>query len=228
MWYARVTDVTRRKQDEMGADRIQAGPLSSAGTNPYDVQAIVQDSQNNTLQVSGAGRTLALLRSNTLTLTAQTALTAITTAQTLLSKIFPLGALNVQNRRIHVEGNVVYNTTIANVATLAFALTLGGVTLCTITTAATNTAASTNLPVHFEFDFTVVSLGASATIEAHGKVEANIGTAAAGATTQYLATNAAVSSAVNLLANATLAVTIAASAAVPSMTLRDAVIEYVA
>src|SRR5665213_1434379 len=228
MWYARVTDVTRRKQDEMGADRVTQGPLSSAGTNPYDQQALVLDTQNNTLSVSGASRMLALLRSNTLTLTAQTALTAITTAQTLLSKIFPLGVLNVQNRRIHVEGNVVYNTTIANVATLAFALTLGGVTLCTITTAATNTAASTHLPVHFEFDFTVVSLGASATIESHGQVLANIGTTAAAAVAAYLATNTAVSSAVNLLANATLAVTIAASAAVPSMTLRDAVIEYVA
>lgn len=212
----------------MGADRIQAGPISSVGTNPYDLQAIVQDTQNNTLSISGSSRRLAILRSSVIALSAQTALSAITTAQNLISQAFAPGALNVVGRRVRVKVTLIYSTTATNVATLSFALVLGGVTLCTITTAATNTAASTNLPVTVEFEFTVVSVGAAATIESHGTVNANIGTAAAAAIATYLDTNTAVSAAVNLIASATLAVTIAASAAVPSAQVRDAVIEYVA
>ena len=212
----------------MGADRITNGPLSSANINTYDQQAIVQDSTNNTLQISGASKKLQLLRSAPLVLNAQNALAAITVAQTLLSLAFNAGALNVTNRRIRVKGSVIYSTTIANVATISFALVLGGVTLCTITTAATNTAASANLPIQFEFELLVASLGAAATIESHGKLEANIGTVAAAAVAVYLDTNTAVSAAVNLLTAETLSVTVAASAAIPSLQLREAVIELVA
>lgn len=212
----------------MGADRITTGPLNSAGTNPYDQQALVLDTQNNVLYTSGTKRDLNALRNAIEVLGPQTALTAITAAQTLLSQVFPLGALNVLLRRVHIEGVLIYSTTATNVATLSFALTLGGVTLCTITTPATNTAASANLPVKFEFDLTVVTVGATATIESHGKVEANIGTVAAAAAGVYLDTNTAVSAAVNLVQQDTLAVTIAASAAIPSAQLRYAVVELVA
>lgn len=212
----------------MGADRIQAGPISNAGTNPYDVKALVQDTQNNTLSISGSSRRLALLRASIAVLSAQAALAAITVAQNLLTQVFPLGALNVTGRRVRIKGSLIYSTTIANVATISIAVVLGGVTLCTITTAATNTAASANLPIQFAFEFTVATTGANATIETHGRVDANIGTVAAGAAATYLDTNTAVSAAVNLLAQSTLAVTIAASAAVPSAQLRDAVLEWVA
>lgn len=212
----------------MGADRIQAGPVSSQGTNAFDQQALVQDTLNNTLSVSGQSRRLALLRSSIRVLAAQTALTAITTAQNLLTQVFAAGALNVLGRRVRVKGSLIYSTTSTNVATISLALKLGSVTLCTITTAATNTAASTNLPIQFEFEFTTAALGATGTIEAHGRVDANIGTAAAAAIASYLDTNVAVSSAVSLIAAETLALTIAASAAVPSAQLRDCVIEYVA
>jgi hypothetical protein len=161
-----------------------------------------------------------------LVLPAQTAKTAITTAQTLLSFAFAAGALNVIGRKLRVKGVLIYSTTAANVATISFALKLGTVTLCTITTAATNTTASTSLPIHFEFELTVVTLGATATLESHGRVEANIGTTAAAAVAVYLDTNTAVSSAVNLTAAETLSVTIAASAAVPTAQLRSATLMY--
>lgn len=212
----------------MGADRIQAGPFNSQGTNPNDQQALVQDTQNNTLSVSGNSRRLALLRASLAVLPAQTALTAITTAQNLLTAALNAGALNVIGRRLRIKASILYSTTSTNVATLTFALKLGSVTLCTITTGATNTAASTNLPVQVQFEITTASLGTSGTIESHGKVDANIGTAAGGAIASYLDTNTAVSSAVNLVSTETLALTIAASAAVPSAQLRDAIIEWVA
>lgn len=212
----------------MGADRVTYGPPSANGTNAFDQKAIVLDQLNGVMYSSGSsnGRKLMAAMGAPLVLPAQTALTAITAAQTLLSFIFGKGALNVTGRKLRVKGVLIYSSTAANAATLSFALTLGGVTLCTITTAATSATASTNLPVQFEFELTVVTLGATATIESHGKVWANIGTAAAAAGALYLDTNTAVSAAVNLTAAATLGVTLAASAAVPSAQLRAASVLY--
>lgn len=212
----------------MGADRITQGNFSSAGTNPNDQQAIIQDVANNVLAISGTNRKISTLHSNMLGIGAQVALTAITTAQNLFTLPFAGGFLNLVGRRIKVRFTLIYSTTVGNVATISFALKLGSVTLCTITTAATNTAASANLPIQVEFELVVASLGASGTIESHGIVFANIGTAAAAAAAVYLDTNTAVSSAVNLITAETLAVTIAASAAVPSAQIREASIQIAA
>lgn len=212
----------------MGADRTTYGPPFANGINTFDQKAIMMDQTNGTLYVSGSanGRKAMLLMGAPQVLSAQPVITAITTPQGLLAFTFVAGALNVTRRKIRVKGTMIYSTTAANVATITLSLSLGGVALCTITTAATNTAASTNLPIHFEFELTVVSLGATATLESHGRVDANIGTAAAGAVTTYLDTNVTVSGAVNLTAAATLGVTIAASAAIPSAELRSSSIIY--
>ncbi len=212
----------------MGADRVTYGPPSATGFNAFDQKALVLDQTNGVLYVSGAAnnRKLMTAMGAPLVLPPQTARTAITVAQPLLSFAFGAGALNVTGRKLRVKGVLIYSTTAANVATISLALTLGGVTLCTITTAATNTAASANLPIQFEFELTVVTLGAAATLESHGRVDANIGTAAAAAGATYLDTNTAVSGAVNLTAATTLGVTIAASAAVPSAQLRSATVMY--
>lgn len=211
----------------MGADSVVSGPPASAQL--FGTEGLVLDQTNNVLYAFGAGRRAAAQRSTVQAPTPeQVALTAITTAQTLLSYAFKAGALNAVGKRVRVKGSLIYSTTITNVATISLALTLGGVTLCTITTAATNTAASTNLPIQFEFELTVAANGTSATIESHGKVVANIGTTAAAAAATYLDTNTAVSAAANLVTAPTLTVTIAASAAVPSAQLLDAVIELVA
>jgi hypothetical protein len=196
--------------------------------NSFNQKCIALDQTNGVMYSSGSanGRKLMLAMGAPLVLPAQTALTAIENAQTLLSFIFGAGALNVTGRKLRVKGVLIYSTTATNVAAINLALILGGVTLCTITTAATNTAASTNLPIHFEFELTVVTLGATATIESHGRVEANIGTVAAAAVAVYLDTNTAVSSAVNLTAAATLSVTIATNAVVPSAQLRSATLMY--
>lgn len=205
----------------MGADRIQSGALNTAGTNPSDSPgALVADPQTGLLAVVTTARVMQIGRTRLLTLQEQTALTAITVAQTLFSLAIKAGVLNVINRTLRVKGTLIYSTTSTNVATISLALKLGSVTLCTITTAATNTAASTGLPIKFEFELSVATVGAAATIESHGKVDANISAnTPAAATASYLDTNTAVSSAVDLTVAETLAVTIAASAAVPSAQL---------
>jgi hypothetical protein len=209
-------------RDTMGADRITSGPATGAFDSPG---SIVVDQVSGALSVVTQTQVAQVARTRLLTLQEQTALTAITTAQNLLSYAFKPGALNVKNRTIRIRGSLIYSTTAGNVATITVAVKLGSVTLCSITTAATNTAASTNLPILFDFTLAVATTGAAGTIESHGKVDANIGTAAAGSTTSYLDTNSAVSSAVDLTAAQTLTVTIAASAAVPSAQLLQASID---
>ena len=214
----------------MGADSVVQGPPTAAQC--FGTEGIILDAKNNVLYTFGATRQPVALSAaqvtNALQLGPQTALTAITTAQVLLSKAFGAGALNVAGTTITIAGKLVYSTTIANVATISLALTLGGVTLATITTAATNTAASTNLPIQFSFTATVTATGASGTLIANGVVNADVGTAAAAAVATYLDTNTAVSSAVNLLNAETMTVTIAASAAVPSATLLNATVQVAA
>lgn len=211
----------------MGVDRITQGNPSANFKNNFDSPgALVLDAANNVLYTTSNSKTLRSLHKNMDTIPPQTALTAITTAQNLLSVNLPAGYMSLVGRTVRVKLWLIYSTTIANVATLTFALVIGGVTVCTITTAATNTAASSNLPVQIEFEFQVQAAGAAGTVEAHGKVDANIGTAAAAAIASYLDTNTAVSSAINLIAApTTLAVTIAASAAVPSAQVRMAEIQ---
>jgi hypothetical protein len=212
----------------MGADRVGRGPLNSLGTNPVDQEAIYFDSQNNILETSGDSHVLTACQKALSVLAAQTALTAITTAQNLISQALNAGALNKIGRTILVEGTFFYTSPGTTAPVVSLALVLGGVTLCTITLAALSTTASTNMPVQFQFQFNVVSTGASATIESHGYVNANISAnTPAAAAVQFLDTNVAVSSAVNLVNAATLAVQISSTLAVTSAQLRQATIEVV-
>lgn len=212
----------------MGADRVTYGPPAANGINIYDQKAIVLDQTNGVMYSSGAanGRKLMLAMGAPLVLGPQTAKTAITGAQSLLAFTFQAGALNVTGRKLRVRACVIYSTTAANVATISFTLMLGAQALCVITTAATNTAASANLPVWVEFELTVVTLGATATVESHGRVDANIGTVAAAAVATYLDTNTAVSAAVNLTGAIALNLAISASAAIPTAQLRSATLMY--
>lgn len=210
----------------MGADTVTQGyPAPNQVIGP---QGLILDRVNNLLYTFGQGGVAALVQSALKTLGIQTALTAITTAQNLLSYAFGAGALNVVGRTFTVSGSALYATTSANVATLTIALKLGSVTIATLTTAATNTAASTNLPIQFAFTVTTTSTGATGTLYASGGAKVDLGTAASAAITEYLINNTAASSAVNLTAAQTLTVTIAASAAVPSAQLMSATITAVA
>lgn len=209
----------------MGADRITSG--STAGSQFDSPGALVADQVTGLLGVMTQSRNLAIASSRLANVPQQTALTAITTAQNLFTQSIPGGAFNVVGRTFRVRGTLIYSTTATNVAALTIALKLGSVTLVTITTGATNTAASTNLQIQFDFLCTVVTAGTTATINAHGRLDANIGTATSGSVTTYFDNNTAPSSAIDLTQAQILAVTIAASAAVPSAQLLTASIDVV-
>jgi hypothetical protein len=212
----------------MGVDRITSGPLTAAGTNPYDQQALVLDAQNNILETSGSSRALAAARSAQAVIGAQTALATVTTAQNLISRNLNAGVLNKLGRTFIIKGWLIYTTPGTTTPTLTIALTLGGVTLISIVTAGLSATASTNMPTYFEFTFQTVSTGPTGTIEAHGQVNANISAnTPAAALAQYVDNNIAVSSAVNLNSALALAVTVAGSSAITSIQLRQATIEVV-
>jgi hypothetical protein len=84
------------------------------------------------------------------------------------------------------------------------------------------------MPLQFEFTILTASTGSAGTIEAHGRVDANItaGTPAAAIST-YLDINTAVSAAINLATALPLAVTVAASSVISPVQLREATVEVV-
>jgi hypothetical protein len=201
---------------DVGADRIVSGGMPK--TQFDSPGALIADQITGLLGVvTTTGIVVGSARAANIP--QQTALTAITTAQNLFTQVMAAGALNLVGRTVRVRGTVIYSTTSTNVATITIAIKLGAVTLCSITTGATNTAASSNLPIQFEFLLTVVTAGSAGMINAHGSVTANIGTVAAPNTAIYLDTNVAAQGPVDLTVPETLAVTIAASAAVPSAQL---------
>jgi hypothetical protein len=211
----------------MGADRIVQGQVFPAGTNKYESPgSIIVDAVTGMIQTVNNQRQVITQQSAIAAAGAQTTITAITTAQDLYSKAIAAGILNQVGRTLSVSGWGVYSTAGGTTPTLTFALIFAGVTLCTITTAAINTAANTNLQFQFNFQVTVITTGTTATLEAHGTVSANLSANTPGAALSAFGDqNTAVSSATNLAAAGTLEVTMAASAAVASATLRQVSVE---
>ena len=206
---------------------ITKGPLNATGVNGAAApNGFSFDQQNNVVSTVGSAAQESALQTALTVINAQTALTAITTAQNLISKALNAGFLNRAGRTLLITVYGIF-TTPAGTPNLTFALPLGGVTLASITTA--NTAGSgTNIPFQISFEMAVASTGAAGTIESHGMVSAGLTAVAAAAIAAYTDTNVAVSSAVNLTTALTLLVTIAASSTVTSAQLRLATIEVVA
>jgi hypothetical protein len=208
----------------MAFESITKGPSGPTSSNlALTPNGLGLDQQNNVVVSVGSAGTEQALQTALLVLQAQTALTAITTAQNLISQALNAGFLNRKNRTLQITVFGIY-TTPAGTPTLTFAVTLGGVTLCSITTAAT-AGSGTNIPFQLSFTISTAATGSSGTIESHGSVSAGITATATAAVAEYVDTNVAVSSAVNLTTALTLLVTIAASSTVTSAQLRLATIE---
>jgi hypothetical protein len=207
--------------------QITEGPATANGDNT-NIGALVFDNQNNIVEAVGNGGLAQALMSALLVEGAPTALTTITTAQNLLSKSIPAGALNKLLRTLRICGFLIYTTPGTTTPAMTIAVKLGAVTLCTITAAAFSSTASTNMPVQFVFTLTVTTTGSSGKFEGHGKVIANISAnTPAAAAAMYLDTGTAASSAIDLTIAETLTVTIAANSAISSAQLRQLTVEIV-
>jgi hypothetical protein len=174
----------------MAFEQITSGPSGPTTNNPSCTpNGLTLDKQNNVVASVGTSGTEGVLETLLAVFGPAVPLTAITTAQTMLSKALNAYLLNRVGRTLRLQGSVYYSTTSTNVATVTIALTLGGVTLCTITTTASNTAASTNLQIQFDFYLTVNAAGTSGVLVSHGNVTANLGTATSAAMSQFGDTN---------------------------------------
>jgi len=205
--------------------QINQGPPSTTGkvTSP---DALYLDRMNAIAGVAGDANQYVALQCVRNMVNAQTALTNVTTAQTLYTFTLGKGELNMLNRSYTLSGYAIYTSPGTTAPVLTFALTLGGVTIATITCGALNTTASTNMPIQFEFTITVTATGSSGSVEVHGEVDINLtANTPAGVLSYYPDTNAAVITGINLTAADVLALTVAASSTVTSIQLRQAWLE---
>jgi hypothetical protein len=155
-------------------------------------------------------------------LIAQPANTTITTAQTMGSCILGAGIQNVSGKVLRVTGHLVY-TSATQTGTMTIAVTEGGITPMTVTSTAITAGGQTNAQAEFDYYLTTAFTGTAGTLEGHGHLCAQLATAANGtALPCWNDQITAVSSAINLTASNTLAITIAMSSSTTSATLRDA------
>lgn len=212
----------------MSFELITSGPSNSSGQNPQATpNGLAFDKQNNLLATVGIAGLEQLCEAIIQSLQEQTALTAITAAQNLISLNLNSYLLNRTNRNVRIRGRGIYTSPGTTTPTITLAVVLGSTSLVSITTAGISSTASTNMPFAFDFNLSVATPGGSAAqIEAHGEVKANISAnTPAAAAAVYLDTNTAVVGSLNLQQALTLNVTIAASSTVTSAQLLSAQIE---
>lgn len=210
-------------------ETISSGPSNASGQNPGAApNGLALDKANNLVCSVGTAGTEQLLTAVIKTLQEQTALTAITTAQNLLSFTAPAFLLNRLNRTLRIKGRGIYTTPGTTTPAVTLAVNLDGTTsLVSIATAALSGTASTNMPFEFEFTLSTAATGsAAASLECHGKVACNISAnTPAAAVATYLDGNTAVVGTLNLQTQHVVNVTIAADSAVTSAQLLFATIE---
>jgi len=213
------------------AARIRPGILSatkivdSPGTQQIDPQLGAM----GIVTRGAAFNQVTLVQSALLALGVQTALTNISTAQNLLSFSLPGGSLNKLGRTFQVNIWGIYSFAGGSTPTISIALKIGSVTICTLTSTAINTAASTNLQFQASFQVTVSAIGATATVEAHGTLSINLSANTPGAAmSQFVDGNTAASSAIDLTTAQNLVATIASSGTLSGAQVRSATVELVA
>lgn len=208
--------------------QITNGPNATNACPGGQPPMLMMDNSSNIMSSCGLSGVARAHQTALATFTAQTAVTAVTTAQTMASLALPANLQNYPGRTLRICGNGVYTSPGTTTPTITIQLIEGGITPVAITSGAVSATASTNMPFQFCFDVETVTLGATATLEAHGKLAINLSANTAGAAiTTYLDTNTAVSSAVSLFTANTLAVQVAASGTITSVTLRLLTVELV-
>jgi hypothetical protein len=188
-----------------GAGRIHLATQSPGGVdNPTDRFRIDEFGELTALASRGVQSVwIGVANSN---VTPVTVNANSTSAQNLMSWAVPAGGLNKLLKSLRVFCRGLYTTQSAQTPTMTFTLKLGSVTLATWLTTAT-TASVTNLAWQIEAWLTTATIGASGNLEGHGQLQVRLGTGA-GASTDFLDTNTAVSSNLDLTASQTLQLTV--------------------
>lgn len=151
----------------------------------------------------------------------QAALTTVTTAQTMFSYTIPVGLQNILNKTFLVQGQAMFSNG-ATTPAITIALKIGSTTLVSVV-GANNANTNSNAPLNFGFTFQTTAIGATGTDEAHGWLENAVSAAwsAGVAVAAYTDGNNAASAAYDHTISNILTVTIAATAALTTVTPRQ-------
>lgn len=188
------------------------------------------DSTSKALMVSPLASDPLIVSTSLQVLPVQTAITTVSTIQVLngLTAItVPAGALNVVGKTMRICGQFVFSNG-ATAPLITLTLKLGTVAVAAPVSAA-NANSNSSSPALFCFLVSTSATGASGTVEAHGYLTENTGSAVAGASAlTFPDTTTAASSAIDLTAavSATLNLTVA-SGPVTTATLRTASVEII-
>lgn len=184
------------------------------------VNLIGVDSTNNQIMVGNAGTWTA--PGYTINVQGpQTALTTVTTAQTMFSFALPAGLQNITRKAFQIVGNATFSNG-ATTPAITVSLKIGAVTLCSVV-GANNANNNTTSPIQFGFWFQTTTTGTSGTDESHGWLDNAVsaawasGTAIAG----YVDNNTAASTGYDHTISNTLVVQIAATATLTSVVPRQ-------
>lgn len=174
--------------------------------------------------ISGAPNTAGLIQ---LTAGPQPAITTVTTAQTMASWTLPAGAMNVQGKRIHIHGQLMFSNG-ATTPAITLSVKIGSSVTPVSVVGAANANTNSNAPVDFDFTIQTTTTGTSGADEAHGCFTDTVAAAwsSGSASPVYCDGNTAASSTYDHTAANTLALNIAASAALTTVTLRDVEIDF--
>lgn len=156
-------------------------------------------------------QTIALINTPIATVTTPVTVQAnVLTDQNLMAKIILAGSLNVVNRTLKGFCAGVYTTQAAQIPTLTFKLKLGSLTLATFTSSVSAAGAS-NIPWNLTYYASVVTNGATSTLEVHGFLGIDLGASGTVSITAFADSNIATVSNVDLTVDETLQITVAFS-----------------
>jgi len=174
--------------------------------------------------ISGAPNTAGLLQ---LSSGPTTALTTVTTAQTMGSWTLPAGAMNVQGKRMHIHGQLMFSNGVTTPA-ITLSVKIGSSVTPVSVVGAANANSNTNSPVDFDFTIQTTTTGTSGADEAHGCFTNTVAAAWSSGTAMaiYCDGNTAASSTYDHTVANSLQLQIAATAALTSVTMRDVQIDF--
>lgn len=173
--------------------------------------------------LSGAPNTAGLVQ---LTSGPVAAITTVTTAQTMASWSIPAGAMNVQGKRVRACGELMFSNG-ATTPAITLSMKIGSITVASVV-GASNANTNANSPLNFCFTAQTTTTGTSGADEAHGWFQEAVAAAWSSGTAIVTYTDgatAASSTYDHTVAN-TLALNIAATAALTTVTLRDVQIDF--
>lgn len=189
----------------------------AAGAVWIDSQGVPSFSEvsGSTIRVSGA---LTVLN-------AQAPLTAVTTAQNLLSFSLPAGLLNVAAKTLRISGTGIFTNSSGSTANVTIASSVAAVSTSTVSTGATVVTGITNGQFEFDIMLQTATTGATGAINGHQTQSFQIATTLGSALAYYADQLTGNSSSVNLTTADTLLVTIASTQSLASVTLLQGLIE---